>query len=533
MSNTNETAQNSEPPERTLLGQPMPLYMLFFSELWERFSFYGMRALLTLYLAQELFLNLGEESAKDTAFGIFAAYGALVYATPLLGGILADQVMGQKRATMLGAVLMAIGHFVMAIENEFFLYVALAFLIVGNGFFKPNISTMVGGLYKQGDPRRDVGFTIFYMGINTGAFLAPLLCGYLGETYGWSWGFGLAGVGMLVGLAVFGRGQGALGENGDPPDDERYKKYAPFVVVGAFLSVGLFAVLVWQYKLMSYILTPFVIAVVLFLLVEAFRRGGEERDRLLVVLILLFFMTVFWAFFEQAGSSLTLFTDGNVDRTIAGQELKASMFTSANAFFVMLLALPFSYLWAVMGKHNIEPSTPVKFAAGLALLGFGFLLLGWSDGFASVREVTVADQAVTAATVPLIFLIGGYFFHTVGELCLSPVGLSMVTKLAPKNITAMVMGAWFMSSAVAHHIAGIIAKLTTVDTEANITPGKLAIDQGIISSADDYSTQALQSFDNLAQYTSVFEVLGWIAVACGVFVFAISPLLKRWMHGVR
>lgn len=532
----------SAPPERTFMGHPKQLFMLFFAELWERFSFYGMRALLTLYLTVQLFKHLGDDEAKATAFGIYAAYGSLVYTTPFIGGILADKVLGFKRSTMLGAVLMAIGHFVMAIENEPMLYVALAFLIVGNGFFKPNISSMVGGLYKDGDSRRDGAFTIFYLGINIGAFLAPLTCGYLGETFGWSYGFGLAGIGMLAGLVVFGRGQDGLGANGDPSDPAMLAKWEKPVYAGSFAAVGLFAVMVWQYELMSAVLTPFVLLVLGYLVFEAIRMGGKERDRLLVIIILLFFTTVFWAFFEQAGSSLTLFTNSNVDRTMLGTEVKASMFQSVNPFFIMLLAFPFSYMWTELGKRGLEPNTPIKFGLGLAQLGLGFLVLAWSTGFVDVREISMVSGedivTVTAATVPVAFLLAGYFLHTTGELCLSPVGLSMVTKLAPKKMGAMVMGAWFLSSALAHHIAGVIAVMTTGGGhgdggEAASGPaGQLAMDAGLIPDLNAHPEAVLQSFDSLATATDVFGSLGWIALGCGVVVLIISPLLKKMMHGI-
>lgn len=528
--------------ERTFMGHPKQLFMLFFAELWERFSFYGMRALLTLYLTVQLFKHLGDDEAKATAFGIYAAYGSLVYTTPFIGGILADKVLGFKRSTMLGAVLMAIGHFVMAIENEPMLYVALAFLIVGNGFFKPNISSMVGGLYKDGDSRRDGAFTIFYLGINIGAFLAPLTCGYLGETFGWSYGFGLAGIGMLAGLVVFGRGQDGLGANGDPSDPAMLAKWEKPVYAGSFAAVGLFAVMVWQYELMSAVLTPFVLLVLGYLVFEAIRMGGKERDRLLVIIILLFFTTVFWAFFEQAGSSLTLFTNSNVDRTLLGTEVKASMFQSVNPFFIMLLAFPFSYMWTELGKRGLEPNTPIKFGLGLAQLGLGFLVLAWSTGFVDVREISMVSGedvvTVTAATVPVAFLLAGYFLHTTGELCLSPVGLSMVTKLAPKKMGAMVMGAWFLSSALAHHIAGIIAVMTTGGGHgdggevASGPAGQLAMDAGLITDLGAHPEPVLQSFDSLATATSVFGSLGWIALGCGLVVLVISPLLKKMMHGI-
>ncbi|MEM9072917.1 MAG: peptide MFS transporter [Myxococcota bacterium] len=515
--------------------QPRALYMLFFAEMWERFSFYGMRALLTLYLVRQLFSDMNEQGADAKAKGIYAAYGALVYATPFLGGIIADRVLGYKRSVMLGAVLMAIGHFVMAIETEFMLYVALAFLIAGNGFFKPNISSMVGGLYEsRNDPRRDGGFTIFYMGINLGAGAAPLLCGWLGETYGWAWGFGLAGVGMLAGLVVFGMGQGMLGTNGDAPSALLKKKVGPLSIewltyLGAFASVVLFALLVRYFHVMSYVLTPFAVGVILVILGYALKSEKVVRERLFVVIVLLFFSTLFWAFFEQAGSSLTLFTDTNVDRG----EVPASIFQSVNPTFILLLAPLFSMLWTRLGSSGKEPSTPLKFALGVAQLGVGFLVLAWSASFVADGSVNVIADGETvtqaAAVVPVIFLLGGYFFHTTGELCLSPVGLSMVTKLSPKKITAMVMGAWFLSSAMAHHVAGIIALLMTPPETGN-NPGQLAVDLGVIQSVGDRSPELLQSYDNLANYLDVFGQLGWVAIGASVLCLALVPLLKKWMH---
>jgi len=445
--------------------------MLFFTEMWERFSFYGMRALLTLYMTIQLFEHLQDPEKKVAAFGIYAAYGALVYATPFIGGIIADKFLGYKKSVLFGSVFMAIGHFVMAVENEFWLYIALSFLIIGNGFFKPNISSMVGGLYAPGDSRRDGGFTIFYMGINLGAMLSPLLCGYLGERYGWHWGFGLAGVGMLLGLLVFGNGQKKLENNGEPPNPELLAKkiggllsIEHFIYMCTLASVIVFAVLVRHYELMSYVLTPFAIGIVLLLLVKALRSDAIVRDRLLVILILLFFTTLFWSFFEQAGSSITLFTNENVDRSILGISIPASLFQSVNPFFILILAPLFSYTWTRLSANNLEPSTPLKFAIGLFLLGLGFVGFYAGNNFISFNEITLGNgtglSVAKAATVPLFFLLQGYLLHTMGELCLSPIGLSMVTKLSPKSNLAMVMGAWFLSSAMAHHVAGAIAQMT-------------------------------------------------------------------------
>ncbi len=529
---------NEENTPEISTKQPKELYLLFFAEMWERFSFYGMRALLTLYLTKQLFENLGDEEAKSTAYGIYAAYGALVYSTPFIGGIIADKLLGFKKSVMLGAVLMAVGHFVMAVENELFLYIALAFLIIGNGFFKPNISSMVGGMYEENDPRRDGGFTIFYMGINLGAMLAPLICGYIGEEFGWFWGFGLAGIGMVLGLIVFGAGKGRLGENGDPPDPDALKKPIAgipaeyFVYIASFLSVGLFALLVKNYQLMTYVLTPFTIGVIGIIFVTAIRSEKIVRERLFVVLVLLFFSTLFWAFFEQAGSSITLFTDSNVDRG----SLKASLFQAVNPAFIILLAPLFSLMWLKLNKAGFEPSVPMKFALGVALLGAGFLVMGYSGSLATVGTVQQVEGTETvtnaAAVVPVFILIAGYFLHTTGELCMSPIGLSMVTKLAPKKIVAMVMGAWFLSSAMAHHIAGIIALLTG-GTGDEMEAGARAMEFGLIAEVGDLAPEVVTSYDNMANYLDVFGKLGWVAVGAAVLLMILSPFLKKWMHGVR
>ncbi|MDR1761399.1 MAG: peptide MFS transporter, partial [Bacteroidales bacterium] len=476
--------------------QPKSLAFLFFTEMWERFSFYGMRALLTLYLTLQLFRHLQDPEKKTVAFGIFAAYGALVYATPFIGGLIADKFLGYKKAIIWGAILMAVGHFIMTIESEFCLYVALSFLIVGNGFFKPNISSIVGNLYMDNDPRRDSGFTIFYMGVNLGAFFSPLLCGIIGETYGWHWGFGIAGIGMLIGLLVFTCNQKRLDYKeivdftastssttvsnkvhiayaliGAAPIAEKLHKKVflglsveYLIYVLSVASVAVFALLVKNYQFMTYALTPFTIAVVAFLFIIALRSRRIERHRLFVILILLFFTTLFFAFFEQAGSSLTLFANENVNRNFFTHTIPTSLFQAVNPMFILILATPLTSLWLFLAARKREPNTSFKFALGLLLLSFGFLLLAVAPYLVSEVSLNVGTGDIPLilriAAVPMVILIISYMLQTIGELCLSPIGLSMVTKLAPPKITAMVMGAWFLSSAMAHHVAGIIANFT-------------------------------------------------------------------------
>ncbi len=525
---------------------PKGLGMLFFAEMWERFSFYGMRGLLTLYLVKVVFEDHADKD--QIAAHIYGAYGALVYATPFLGGLLADRLIGFKRSVLLGGVLMAIGHGVMALQNEVggesLLYVALAFLIAGNGFFKPNISSMVGGLYGENDPRRDRGFTIFYMGINLGAGL-QILPAYLGEKYSWSLGFGLAGIGMLIGLLVFFRGHHVLGQNGEPPNLARIKRSlaGPLTVewvvyLGAFASVALYAFLVQSHAIMNVVL-PVVAAIgFLVVLVYALRAEKVVRERLFVVLVLTFFNIIFWTFFEQAGSSISLFTDRNVDREVFGDHLGAAVFQSVNPAFILIFAPVFTTIWKRLGQRGMEPSMPAKFSLGLMQLGLGFLVMVWGVSLVYTSEVPIEvdgqEQLVMAATVPLFVLLGGYLFHTTGELCLSPIGLSMVTKLSPKSIVAMVMGLWFLSTSLSHHVAGLIAAATGIggDDGAALPPGQSAVNAGILDSLGNHPEHVLRSFDQLARYAEVFWPIGWVAIASGVLLLALSPVIKKWQHGV-
>ncbi len=541
------TAEPTLQPSET--KQPKGLGMLFFAEMWERFSFYGMRGLLVLYLTRALFTRIEDTDERDAvAFGIYAAYGALVYATPFIGGLLADRVLGYKRAVLLGGVLMACGHLAMAIETEIFLYIALAFLIAGNGFFKPNISSMVGGLYKENDPRRDAGFTIFYMGINLGALL-QLIPGALGERVGWWAGFGLAGIGMMLGVAVFVLFKHKLGTNGDPPDMAKLTKavVGPLslewvIYIGSFLSVAVFALFVWQYDLMGYVLTPFALFGFGVVFVYAIRSEKVVRERLFVVLILTFFNVLFWAFFEQAGSSISLFTDRNVDRALpeafaslplVGQFIPTSAFQSVNPLFILIFALPFSFMWLYLERRHIDPPLAVKFVLGLLQLGLGFLVLAWAASSAFVGEREVSDGVTAqAALVPIWFLLFGYMLHTTGELCLSPIGLSMVTKLSPKKIVAMVMGLWFLSTSMSHHLAGIIATQTSSTPVDGVAPGTVAKAAGILAEDADYPAAVMQSFDQLASYADVFHTVGLIAIGAAAVLLVLSPFIKKWQHGI-
>ena len=484
---------------------PSGLYVLFFSEMWERFSFYGMRALLVLYMVKAFGFN------DSDAYAVYGAYGALVYASPVIGGMLADRIMGARLAVILGGVLMSLGHFTMAVETPGFLYFALALICAGNGFFKANISSMVGKLYKENDPLRDSGFTIFYMGINIGAFTASVLCGYVGQTFGWHYGFGMAGVGMIIGLITFIRGQKYLGNHGLPPNPKALKQKLfgnlvsreKLIYLGTALAVPVIALGLYRNEAVGWALNLTAIAILGYLLFVAFSSGKVARDRLILVMLLMIFHTTFWAFFEQAGSSLTLFADRNVDRSIFGWEMPASMAQAFNPFFIIALGPVFVWLWGKLAALKKTPSIPIKFAYGIFGVGLGFYALVFGSQFAGPDAQT-----------GLIFLVLAYFLHTAGELFISPIGLSAVTKLSPAKVVSTVMGAWFLSISFAHHIAALIAKLT-----------------GVKGSGD--TSGEIDASQSLGVYVDVFGDIFTASAVIGIILVLISPLLKKLAHGVR
>ena len=677
---------------KLILGHPPGLFTLFFAEMWERFSYYGMRALLLYYMIKG-FLGYND----NEAYAVYGAYTGLVYATPFIGGILADKLLGAKRAVVVGGALMAAGHLLMGIEQQHAFFIALALLIVGNGFFKPNISTIVGSLYPEGAPERDGGFTLFYMGINLGAAMSPLLCGFIGETFGWHYGFGLATIGMLIGLAVFvaptrlaqamvggGAAMSALTlfvlpqdvyvfsvmafvgtalliaagisltamnigglptEAGLPPDEKELTAKSPLgirkdwtVYLGIAAAIPVLALLVSGNRSIRFIpeetiagitealgalgsvvgtflneiatpaglvLTGIGVVALYVMIKAALAASRIERDRMWVVLILMFFSMLFWSFFEQAGSSVSNFTDRNVERVfpdrfitadevgsevvfeptqsqlgysfegevlingeaqawrggtfligdldgfrdiareddeggsitqvlqksflvggmfgeaeastvpvqlrvkvteehvgmgIEGSEVPASTFQAANPIFILLFAPLFTIIWTFSGRRGFEPSTPVKFGLGLLQLGLGFLALWYGASIYDERGM-----------VGLLWLLVGYLLHTTGELCLSPVGLSMVTKLSIKKIVSTVMGAWFLATAFSAYLAGIIATFT-----------------GVSHGGEEGGIPA--PIDTVGVYGDVFVKIGICAIASAVIIFALSPLLKKWMH---
>ena len=482
------------------LGHPKGLFVCFATEMWERFSYYGMRALLILYLTKHW------EFTDATSYLIYGAYTSLVYIMPVFGGMLADQILGSKKAVTYGAILLVFGHLGMTVEsNEQIFYLSLALIVSGVGFLKPNISTMVGALYEEGDPRRDSGFTIFYMGINIGAFTATLLCGYLGEQVGWAYGFGAAGIGMLFGLIIFLWGQKYLEGLAEPPSNKYLQKmngisYESWAYISGIFMVLVTWFLVQNSQLVGQLLGGFgAIFIGAWLLYALFRCAPDERDRLIVVGILILFSLIFWALFEQAGSSLNILTDRGVNRVIFGWEVPASMFQSLNAGFIFTIAPLFAMLWIALAKRNMEPSTPIKFSIGIILVGLGFLAL--------VYGMRSSEGLQTG----VFWIILIYLLHTLGELCLSPVGLSSVTKLSPQRIVGFMMGMWFFASAAGNYVAGLIARATASDSS------------GV--SNDVFDLTQKQSFMDV--YTDV----GLMAIGCGILLAILTPFFKKLMHG--
>lgn len=522
----------SETNQKTVLGHPSGLFVLFFTEMWERFSYYGMRALLVLFLISSI-LDEGWGWERSDALVLYAWYTGLVYITPIFGGLIADKIMGYRKAVILGALLMTLGHASMALEvvgNPFF-FIGLGLLIVGNGLFKPNISSMVGQLYKTQDKEKDAGYTIFYMGINAGAFLGILLCGYIGEKVGWHYGFGLAGIFMFFGMLQFYYAQKIFGRIGlSPKGAEDFDDAIEDAVEDAQEAIA-----------------------------ETFDDASKSKvtkDRLIVIGVLAFFTIFFWWAFEQAGGSMTIFAKDYTDRTLVGDgamtfkifntlltivpmiiitwvlamlfkqtykkyalsnvllgtsfviiwaiviwmlvrefqaessEVPASWFGILNSFFIIAFAPLFSKLW----ESKLNPSGPVKFAIGLILLGLGFGILAYGS--------MAIPLGAKTASVSMMFLILAYLFHTLGELCVSPVGLSYVSKLAPLKLVGLMFGVWFVANFIANTAAGI--------TGSYMDP--ILEEHGL---------------------TTFFLIFTFIPVGAGLVMLLLNRKLIKMMHGIR
>jgi POT family proton-dependent oligopeptide transporter len=480
----------SKKPE--FLGHPKGLYMLFFAEMWERFSFYGMRALLIFYLTQHWLFN------DSKANLIYGAYGSLVYIMPVLGGYVADRYLGQRKAVLFGAILLTVGHLLMAFEGDGgqgdptinVFWAALAFIIVGSGFLKANISVMVGQLYALQDVRRDGAYTIFYMGINVGAAVGTILAGYLGmhPDYGWSYGFGAAGLGMLLGLVVFVLGKKSLMGRGEAP--RPLSKQTEFSLYGIGLAaVGVCWALIQYQDVIQTLLIVCGVGLLGYVLFQAFKLEPHARDRIFAILFLISLNPIFWGLFEQAGGSLNLYTDRYVDR----QGVNAAIFQSINPIYIIILAPLFAWLWVALGKRGLEPSAPAKFGLALAQIGLAFLDIVWG-----AENFGVGAAALT----PVIFVFLIYLLQTTGELFLSPVGLSAMNRLAPKFMASLIMGAWFYMTAVGNFVAGKIGEATGGEDGEMTKEGTLA----------------------------VYETIGWWTMGIAAAVLLVSPFVKKLMH---
>lgn len=450
---------------------PNGLYTLFATEFWERFSYYGMRALLVLYLTSS-FANGGFGMERSAALEIYAIFTGLVYLTPILGGLLADKILGQRKAVFIGGLVMAAGQFALAASvsydinsnlemREFLLYCGLGFLILGNGFFKPNISTMVGGLYEKNDARKDSAFTIFYMGINLGAIFAPLVAGTLGENVAWHYGYMSAGIGMLIGNIWFYVRRVSLLQVGLPPKNNEtqislvYKDLLDIIfysIASILIVSGIIKLIdILSSSTLDIIKLSAAIIGIIYLSWTIFKgtKGKTEWSRVGVILILAVFHVIFWSGFEQAGGTFNLFAQLNTDREIFDWfTIPATAFQVINPLFIVILGVPFSLLWISLSKKGHNPRTPYKFGFGLLLVGLGFILMTGAQ-----------EKADLGILVSPLWLIGVYFLHTAGELCISPVGLSLITKLAPPKIVSVMMGLWMGSIALGNYLAGIMEKL--------------------------------------------------------------------------
>jgi len=519
-------------------GHPKGLYVLFFTEMWERFSYYGMRAILVLFMTKMLSFD------SKFASGIYGNFTALVYLTPLIGGFIADRYWGNRRSIVVGGITMAIGQFILffcaslistnlSLATTLFV-VGLTALVIGNGLFKPNISTMVNQLYAPGDKRVDAAFSIFYMGINLGAFFSPLICGSLAEKVDFKWGFFAAGIGMSMGLVVFqmlknkyivtadGRQIGTVPTRKSDlevrdTEDPKTNKFVPDAnsmspaEKGKEFSMARVGVWLVVYAALWFVFMQFVgfnwISTLVFatsisasgFIITDPMLTSVERSRIIVIYIAAFFVIFFWSAFEQAGASLTLFADQQTERHIFGFEMPASWFQSVNPLAIIVFAPIFAMLWTALGKRNKEPASPMKQAFGLLLLSLGYLVIA-----IGVKGVSGAAKA------SMFWLLGMYILHTFGELCLSPIGLSMVARLSPTRLASLLMGVWFLANAMANDFAGMLSKLYPEGGKATSFFGHPIV--------------------TLNDFFMIFVILSGVAA---LVLFLLSRVLIKMMHGIR
>lgn len=504
MSQTQSVTPTTTPEFGTLWGHPKPLWMLFMAEFWERFAFYGIRWALTLYIVAQFFN--GDAGGEGYASRTYGAFLALVYATAIFGGYVADRIIGYQKSILLGAITMSAGLFLIMLPNQQLFLLGLSVIIVGNGLFKPNISSLVGKLYQQNDDRRDRGFTIFYMGINLGGFLAPLVTGYLAaEIFGtpqyqnYKAVFGAAGVGMLISTVWFYIGRAQLKGTGLLPEDPPAGNNMLKTIIGILVSIPV------VYCLMAYVgaqalawlLGILFVAVAVFLLLEAKKTGRIQLDRVVALLVLFGFNVTFWMFFEQAGSSFNFLAQNLVNRDMFGDGsfiFPTGWFQSINSMAILIFAPVLSFIWYFTATKKMEPTIPFKFGLGLLGNALGFLVLMYA-----LTNLVSGD-----GLIPLWPLVACYVLQSIGELCLSPIGLSMVTKLAPTRVVGLAMGGWFLSVATGNNLSGLLAGEISGETGMTIQ-----------SALDGFSF-------------SFYLLLG-----AGILLLVISPLINKLMHGVK
>lgn len=477
---------------------PKQLWFLFLSEMWERFAFYGMRGMLTIFMVEQLLLNEVDANLK------YGAIQAFVYAMAFVGGLFADKILGFRKSIFWGGILMIVGSFVLAASPKDLYYIGISFTIVGTGFFKPNISTMVGSLYKAGDPRRDAGFGLFYSGINIGALLGGYLCISVANHYSWNAAFSLAGIGMAIGLLIFIFTKRTLGPIGLSPLLEKAtpakkRSYEWMVYVGSLLVIPLILLLVSNTgytDMFMYIVGPLTL---LYIIYEMTKYDAKEKQKLVAALIFIIFSIIFWAFFEQAGGSLSLFARYNLKHEMAGVKIDPNeVNNSVNSLFVIAFSPIVGLIWLWLSKRKLEPNTVVKFGLGFLFLGLAFYVFYYTRFFADANGMTSLNVFALA-----------YLVVTFGELCLSPIGLSIMTKLSPKPLHGVMMGMWFLASAYGQYVAGILgAGMATVNEKATLT-------------------------EKLISYTDGYKQLAIYGLIAGVVLIVISPLVRKLMHEVR
>jgi POT family proton-dependent oligopeptide transporter len=497
------TTTNTEvaiPEFKQIMGHPAPLWMLFMTEFWERFAFYGIRWALVLYIVAQFFS--GDASGQQTASALYGSYLALVYAAALFGGYVADRVLGYQRSILVGAVFMAIGLFAIAIPDDTIFKIGLATIIVGNGLFKPNISTMVGKLYAVADPRRDSGFTIFYMGINTGALIAPVLTQILAEqVFGvngmpsYKVVFMAAGVGMIISLIWFQIGRAQLKGIGAPDAQSASMARVLYVCLGCLAVIPVaYLLLAVGANTLQLVLTVLFLALAVMLLVEGFRNGKVARDKVIAMMVIFTFNIMFWMFFEQAGSSFTFLADNIVRRDFGGWTFPTAWFQTVNSLAIIFCAPVIAAGWVLLAKRNSNPSIPRKFGLGILFNAAAFGLLWFS-----LSSLVGSDSKIPFWTLFMVYVI-----QSVGELCLSPIGLSMVTKLAPTRLVGLGMGGWFLSTGIGNNLSGIFASHASGESGMSVVTA-------------------------LSAYTQGF----WILTIGGVLLFLVAPLIQKLMHGVK